>query len=237
MVRVKDGSSGLTLNFSRGHCVKNLIFKIWCHDQWLCSNLIYFFYKIICNLCGFDPSFASFKKSKTHQQNDLITCIYLNMLCLNNKWPFMCSSLNTNLKCIIFVLFAYVFSHFSPRDGLLNSWRAVVFHIWSLSQRPKRLSQNMDCHCESDVWRLGTSWHVVQHLCWTCEGGEGISGTCASPGDGDITKPQGQGSTKTHLARSKHDLAAIEWAVLESYISLFHLHQSPKISLIWDIAL
>ena len=163
------------------------------------------------------------KKAK-HINKTIWSLAYTWICC---AWITMCSSLNTNLKCIIFVLFACVFTLFTT-GWPLTSWRAVVFHIWSLSQRPKRLSQNMDCHCESDVWRLGTSWHVVQHLCWTCEGGEGISGTCASPGDGDITKPQGQGSTKTHLARSKHDLAAIEWAVLESYISLFHLHQSPK---------
>lgn len=112
----------------------------------------------------------------------------------------------------------------------LNSWRAVAFHIWSLSQRPRRLSQNMDCHYESDVWRLGTSWHVVQHLCWTWEGGEGISGTCASPGDGDITKPQGQGSTKTHRARSKTWPPLSEQFSKAKYVfsTSTILHQSPK---------
>lgn len=39
----------------------------------------------------------------------------------------MCSSLNTNLKCIIFVLFAYVFSHFSPRDGLWTPEEPLFF--------------------------------------------------------------------------------------------------------------
>lgn len=203
------------------------------NDYFQISSILY---DIICNLCCFDPSFASFKKIKTHQQNDLITCIYLNMLCFNNKWPFMCSSSNTNLKYIILSRLPMCFDifHHGMASELLKS--RCFSHLGPFSEAKATFSKH-----GLSLWkRRVATWHILarcatfvldlrrwwRHLRYLCKSRRWRYHQTSRAGVNQNTPCKKQAWPGRHWVSSSRKL----------YIT-FPPPPISKIRLIWDIAL